>query len=153
MTEPPSIVSTPLFYSKQVQPGETFSNSTKLITGVLPFCYSSLDACMSTTNNCSGRGECYKKYSGGADSKGSCFACGCRATNETFKYESGQRYTLTNWGGAACQKRDISGPFWLIAIFTVVMFGLISWAIGMLFSIGEETLPGVIGAGVSSKTR
>ena len=25
-----------------------------------------------------------------------------------------------------------------------------SWAIGMMFSVGEEKLPGVIGAGVSS---
>jgi hypothetical protein len=28
--------------------------------------------------------------------------------------------------------------------------GLVGWGIGMLFSIGEEKLPGVIGAGVSS---
>jgi len=30
------------------------------------------------------------------------------------------------------------------------MMGLVGWAIGMIFSIGEEKLPGVIGAGVSS---
>jgi len=33
------------------------------------------------------------------------------------------------------------------------MIGLVGWGIGLLFSIGEEKLPGVIGAGVSSKTR
>lgn len=62
-------------------------------------------------------------------------------------------HRLVNYGGPACQKKDISGPFWLIAGFTIVIIGLVSWAIGMMFSIGEEKLPGVIGAGVSSKVR
>jgi hypothetical protein len=31
------------------------------------------------------------------------------------------------------------------------MVGIIGWSIGMMYSIGEEKLPGVIGAGVSSK--
>lgn len=152
MTESPHAASTPLYYSKQVQSTNLSSNSSKLITGILPSCFASLDSCVSNTNNCSGRGECYRKYSNG-QSKGSCFTCGCIATNETFKWDGGERFVLTNWGGSACQKRDVSGPFWLIAIFTTVMVGLISWAIGLMFSIGEEKLPGVIGAGVSSKTR
>ncbi len=40
-------------------------------------------------------------------------------------------------------------PFWLIVGFTVTIIGAISFAIGLLFSVGEERLPGVIGAGVS----
>lgn len=71
----------------------------------------------------------------------------------TFEKGNKQGNRTIHWGGAACQKKDISGPFWLIVGFTVVMIGLVSWAIGMLFSIGEEKLPGVIGAGVSSKAR
>lgn len=152
ITEASSVISTPLFYSKQVQATNSSTNSSQLIYGVLPSCFSSLESCIATTYNCSGRGECYKKYSGGS-SKSSCFTCGCRATNETFRSEKGDRFVLTNWGGSGCQKEDVSGPFWLILIFTSVLVGLITWAIGLMYSIGEEKLPGVIGAGVSSKAR
>jgi len=48
-----------------------------------------------------------------------------------------------------CQKEDISTQFWLIAGFTITIIGAVTFAIGLLFSVGEEKLPGVIGAGVS----
>jgi hypothetical protein len=37
----------------------------------------------------------------------------------------------------------------MLAGFTITIVGAVSFAISMLFSVGEETLPGVIGAGVS----
>ena len=40
-------------------------------------------------------------------------------------------------------------PFLLIAGFTIVMVATVSWGVGLLFSIGQETLPSVIGAGVA----
>lgn len=91
----------------------------------------------------------------GEDAAPACYACGCVYTEENFLEGESKRpaYRITYWGGAACQKKDVSGPFWLFATFTVVMIGLVSWAIGLLFSIGEEKLPGVIGAGVPSKSR
>lgn len=129
------------------------SNSSKPFTGVLPPCFASLEACNDRTNKCSGHGKCYKKR--GNPSRGqACFACGCSATNQTFTHgaEGNERkgVKLIYWGGAACQKQDVSGPFWLLAIFTIVGVGLITWAIGLLYAVGEEKLPGVIGAGVSS---
>jgi hypothetical protein len=151
MTESPFLVSSPM-YSKQVKATNSSGNSSKPLKGVIPACFSSRDACVAMTNNCSGRGNCYKKYSN-ADSKVSCFTCGCRAQNTTFMFQGSNRSTLKYYGGSACQKEDISAPFWLITIFTVVMVGLISWGVGLMFSIGEEKLPGVIGAGVSSKAR
>lgn len=117
--------------------------SNKTIKGIVPFCHSSLDLCISATNNCTGHGSCYKKF---GDDKVDCFTCGCVA--DFHKDDKGSTKTIY-WGGGACQKRDISSQFWLIATFTVTLVGLISWAIGMMFSIGEERLPGVIGAGVS----
>ena len=155
MTEAPESSSKPTFYSKQLKTSNA-SFDDEPITGVPALCYSSLDSCISSTKNCSGHGECYKKYGSADDTDASraCYTCGCIAQNETFSMENGKRgFIITNWGGAACQKSDVSGPFWLIATFSVVMVGLVSWAIGLLFSIGEEKLPGVIGAGVSSKTR
>ena len=150
--------SSPLTHLKQLQASKISGNSSfEPIKGVPPVCHTSLDSCITSTNNCSGHGACYRKYGNAkeGESIGACFTCGCMATNETFKYANGQRsgFMLTSWGGSACHKRDVSGPFWLIAISSVVMVGLVSWAIGLLFSIGEEKLPGVIGAGVSSKAR
>jgi hypothetical protein len=155
MTDLPAASAT-AFKSKQVMDSNTAA-PFEPITGVPPVCHSSLGSCMSSTNNCSGHGECYMKYGSaqGEDASPACYTCGCVAVNENFLVGIDKKpaFRRTYWGGAACQKKDVSGPFWLFAIFTVVMIGLVSWAIGMLFSIGEEKLPGVIGAGVSSKSR
>ncbi|KAK2627460.1 hypothetical protein QTJ16_003426 [Diplocarpon rosae] len=141
----------PALSLKEVQFSNSSSNSTLSPLPKLPaLCYASEEVCASATNNCSGHGSCYKKYS---TTKSACFTCGCRSTNETFTHAEKQYYTTVAWGGSACHKRDVSSPFWLIAIFTVVLVGIVSWGIGLMYSIGEEKLPGVIGAGVSSKTR
>lgn len=39
--------------------------------------------------------------------------------------------------------------FWLIVLFSVAMVGLISFAIGSVWEMGDAELPSVIGAGVS----
>ncbi|KAI9647992.1 hypothetical protein NHQ30_002620 [Ciborinia camelliae] len=117
---------------KSPSSNSSYNNNT-IIRTTLPVCHASLDKCISSTHNCSSMGACYKKYT---SQSGDCFACRCGA-------DSGR-------GGSACQKRDISGPFWLIFISSLVLVGLVSWGIGMLYSIGDEKLPGVIGAGVSS---
>lgn len=111
----------------------------------LPACYKTASSCMAETANCSGHGECENKYrsSDGTPSGDTpCFACMCKST----KRPSG---TLDQWTGAACHKIDLSVPFWLFAGFTIVIIAALSFAIGMLFNVGEEKLPGVIGAGVS----
>jgi hypothetical protein len=152
MTESPVVLPTPKQLSQQASSSSSKNlsrSASKPIRGVLPACFASRDICMSMTNNCSARGECYKKF-GNVDSKGGCFTCGCRAQNQTFAFDGKNRTTLTYWGGAACQKEDISSPFWLITIFSVVMVGLVTWGVGLMYSIGDEKLPGVIGAGVSS---
>lgn len=122
------------------------------LRGVIPRCHPSLDACNTATNNCSGHGSCFQKYGSSDGSGQSCFSCGCRATVELVGPD-GKSTSTTYWGGAACNKKDISSSFWLLAGFTVVMVGVISWGIGMLYSMGEEKLPSVIGAGVTSKSR
>jgi hypothetical protein len=152
MTESPSVQSTPLYYSKQVQTSESSNTSMRPITGIPRLCHASLDSCISATNNCSGHGECYKKYGEG---NGGCFTCFCRATREIVPFP-GQKKNGTAWqywGGSACHKEDVSSAFWLIFLFTITIIGVTGWAISMLYSIGEEKLPGVIGAGVSGKTK
>jgi len=127
-------------------------NSLEPITGVPAVCYTSIDNCNNATNSCSGHGKCYKKS---GTEKNGCFACLCAPTQRNFTVGESKKeaFTLDYWGGAACQKEDVSGPFWLLATFSLVLVGLVAWAISMLFAIGEEKLPGVIGAGVSNKAR
>ncbi|KAJ5358576.1 uncharacterized protein N7496_010989 [Penicillium cataractarum] len=107
-----------------------------------PVCHASNSSCSDATNNCSGHGQCYLKSSSG-DSQ--CFACRCQATVRTKSDGTKQKIY---WGGVACQKEDISSPFFLIAGVTVLAIILASSAVGMLFSMGQEELPSVIGAGV-----
>ncbi|KAG9231905.1 hypothetical protein BJ875DRAFT_381886 [Amylocarpus encephaloides] len=134
----PAVASNPpATVSKQFRASNSSNTTDPLLAGVRPVCYSSMDSCNNSTEGCSGHGKCYKKYGAG---QSACFTCKCVNVNGTS----------TGFGGPACQKTDVSGPFWLILISSVVMMGLVSWGIGMLFSIGEEKLPGVIGAGVSS---
>lgn len=53
------------------------------------------------------------------------------------------------WGGPDCSKRDVSMQFWLIGGLSLLLVLGVGYGIGMLFSIGEEELPGVLSAGVA----
>lgn len=113
--------------------------------GTIPSCFGSQDACVKATGNCSGHGECLNKYAkaDGQSAGKECFSCMCLGTkNETTG-------SVTHWGGRTCSKIDVSVPFWLFVGFGIAMVGTLTFAIGLLFSVGEEKLPGVIGAGVS----
>ena len=55
----------------------------------------------------------------------------------------------TRWGGPACQKKDISSNFFLLAGISIALVGMATWGVGLMYSIGEEELPSVIGAGVA----
>lgn len=117
----------------------------------IPSCFQSYNSCVAATGNCTGHGLCLDKYENDTTSRAVCFSCACLATvdHRPGKDGVGAGRSTTHWGGNMCQKIDVSTPFWLIAGFTVVIVGAVSFAIGLLFSVGEEKLPGVIGAGVS----
>lgn len=61
-----------------------------------------------------------------------CYACRCE----------------DKWGGPACEKKDISSPFFLIAGVSIFAIFAVGSAVGMLFTMGQQELPSVIGAGV-----
>ncbi|KAI5467458.1 hypothetical protein BGZ63DRAFT_346309 [Mariannaea sp. PMI_226] len=113
-------------------------------TGTIPSCFKSEDNCVTGTGNCSSRGVCLDRYAvaGGSDEKDACFTCHCLSTIT-------EQGSVVHWAGPVCSKQDISFQFWLFAGFTLAMVGILYLGIGMLFSVGEEKLPGVIGAGVS----
>lgn len=133
--------------------GDINPNSTEPLPGILPACFSTLDSCISTTRNCTGHGTCSLLWTDRDVEEPRtkpCYACSCVPSKITTISPSGDEQTQTvHWGGPACQKRDVSTSFWLIAGITVGMVFLITFGIGSLMSVGEETLPSVIGAGVS----
>ena len=116
--------------------------ASPLPRGVLPVCHPTLQSCITATNNCSGHGTAYRKSSGGID----CFACKCFKTVLT---DEDGRVKTVYWGGPACQKKDISVPFFLLAGLTIGLVGVVTWGVGLMASIGQEELPSVIGAGVA----
>lgn len=111
--------------------------------GIIAPCFSSLAACESGTYNCTGHGSCVLKHK--VDDS-ACYSCGCKPS--VHKYEDGRILTI-KWGGPACNKKDISIPFWILLGVTVFLVFLVTWGIGLIWGMGEEDLPGVIGAGVA----
>jgi len=135
----------PLDLPSATPSSDTFTASadaTKNFTlpSVIPACFTSQSSCDNTTNFCSGHGTCYKAST-------NCFKCRCGTTVARVN-EDGTKKTV-QWGGAACQKKDVSTPFILFASFGVVMTALIAGAISMLYNMGSQELPSVIGAGVA----
>ena len=63
------------------------------------------------------------------------------------EYDDGSKKTV-QWGGGACEKKDVSVPFILFASIGVGAATLVAGAIGMLYSMGSAELPKVLSAGV-----
>ncbi|GAM82135.1 hypothetical protein ANO11243_001140 [Dothideomycetidae sp. 11243] len=135
-------------------PSRSGPGNTTVLAGILPVCYQSKSACESSTRNCTGHGMCRLAYTQrdntGDDEGVPCYSCSC---SPTIRQNADGSKKTTVWGGPACQKKDVTTPFWLFATFTVFFMFLISWAIGTIWSMGDEELPSVIGAGVSGVTR
>jgi hypothetical protein len=134
------------------------ANATGPVRGILPSCFMSQSACEKQTHGCSGHGECKLLHKGRGSGKDTqsvdCYGCACVPTVEHSKgkgMESKEKKTY--WGGPACQKKDISVQFWLFVLVGVTLAFLVSSGIGMLYSMGAEELPSVIGAGVSGPVR
>ena len=133
----------------KVVPQSNYSNNAMPRT-TIPICYAKSKLCDLATNSCSGHGTCVKKYTDqpdAADQAGvECWACAC---SPTVSKDSKGRSRKTYWGGPACQKEDVSVSFFILLAITVLLVGVTSWGVGLMYSVGEETLPSVIGAGVA----
>lgn len=150
--QPPTEEPLSFFPTTSSQPSISAQNSSTsphTYPSVLPVCHATLDSANAATHNCSGHGTAYKKYTtqrSGGNLEIDCFVCKCTKTVTT---DSEGRTSTISWGGPACQKKDISAQFWLLAGLGIMLAATVSWGIGLLFSIGEEELPSVIGAGVA----
>jgi hypothetical protein len=141
----------------ETKPSSTSENTspflaTKALKGPVPTCFSSQHSCETGTNNCTSHGACILKYSArvkgedGSITKNDCYGCACKAEVKTNK-DGGKK--STKFGGPACNKKDIVMPFWLLGGTSVFLIFIVSWGMGLLYSMGGEELPSVIGAGVS----
>lgn len=126
------------------------ASSASPLRGIFPTCFPSLSTCNALTRNCSSHGSCALKYSDATAPDKSpsknCYSCTC--TPQKKENSQGQVSTAY-YGGPACQKKDVSVEFWLIVLFSVAMVGLVGFAVGSVWEMGEGELPSVIGAGVS----
>lgn len=117
-------------------------------TSAVPARYGSVDSCMKTTRNCTSHGECLRLFvEKDGEKTNEIFGCVCNKPS-VRKNKDGSEKT-TYYGGSACQKVDVSGPFWLLAGTTVFLITILSFGLGILYSMGNEELPSVIGAGVT----
>jgi hypothetical protein len=128
-------------------------NDTTPPLGILPSCFEQMSECEQKTHGCSGHGTCDLRRKGGSGRK-DCYACTCTPHVEKVGENGMEAKTKTTyWGGPACQKKDVSVPFWLFVGSGLLLAFLITTGIGMLYSMGSEELPSVIGAGVSGPVR
>lgn len=101
-------------------------------------CFSSEDACNVGTSSCNSRGKCSQVKSG-------CWSCVCAATRNEGKTKT------TNWSGFDCSKKDVSSEANLLLWTTLALVILIIGGIKLLYNVGNESLPGVLGAATASK--
>ncbi|KAL8775864.1 MAG: hypothetical protein Q9194_003561 [Teloschistes cf. exilis] len=137
--------------SHHVSVPQTLKASSVPRVGILPACQPKLDILIEVTNNCSGHGTPYLKRHGSSpdddDKIPDCYACKCGKT--VLDRGEGKGVKTVVWAGPACSKKDVSGPFWLLAGISIALVATVTWGIGLMFSIGQEELPSVIGAGVA----
>lgn len=126
----------------------TLQATSTLPLGPVPTCFSSQSACESGTNNCTGHGVCSLKFTTKeGDNINNCYGCVCSIPDIRTNPDGSKKTTW--YGGGACQKKDVVAPFWLLAGTTIFFVSIISFGVGLLYSMGNEELPSVIGAGVS----
>lgn len=101
-------------------------------------CHATEDVCGNATSSCSGRGSCVKASRAGR----TCFVCACSATKDS-------KGRTENWAGQSCERKDVSGPFVLLAGTTVALLLMIAGSVGLLYSIGGQELPTVLTGGIA----
>ncbi|KAJ7049923.1 hypothetical protein C8F01DRAFT_1378051 [Mycena amicta] len=115
--------------------------------GSIGTCHLTLDACTNATSSCSGRGECL-----GASKAGrTCFVCACGKTTTTTTTGGKTRTSTDGWAGERCERKDVSGPFVLLAGTTIVLILVIAMSVGLLYGVGNIELPSVLLGGAVHK--
>ena len=93
--------------------------------------FGTFDVCMNSTNSCSGHGSCKEVTTDK-------YACVCENS-----YNATRKKT-TRWAGNACQKKDVSVEFEMFLWTGLGITAVIAFGINLMFSIGNDPLPGVL---------
>lgn len=96
-------------------------------------CYSDESVCQSATSDCSGHGTCVEIQT-------DCWQCACASS---YDKKAGK---TTKWAGADCSKKDLSAAAHLLLWTSIVLVGTLVVGVKLLFSVGSESLPGVLEA-------
>ncbi|KAF7376598.1 hypothetical protein MSAN_00076400 [Mycena sanguinolenta] len=107
--------------------------------GSISTCHTTLDVCNNATSSCSGRGECVSATKAGR----TCFVCSC----ETTSTGTGNQVKTETWVGESCERKDVSGPFVLLAGTTIVLILIAFGSVSLLYTVGTIELPGVLMGG------
>ncbi|KAF7357855.1 hypothetical protein MVEN_00831700 [Mycena venus] len=107
--------------------------------GSISTCHTTLDACNNATSSCSGRGACASATKSGR----TCFVCSCGTT----KTGEGKQVKTETWVGESCERKDVSGPFVLLAGTTIVLLLVIAGSVSLLYTVGTGELPSVLMGG------
>jgi len=105
-------------------------------------CHDDQETCRDATALCSGRGQCVEVTKAGK----ACFICACAATKDS-------KGRTENWVGEACERKDVSGPFVLLAGTTIGLLIVIFGSIGLLYTVGETALPSTLAGSVGGGLR
>jgi len=139
------VYSTPTINAKrepQQSPLPSPIPSPQLPIGSVSTCYSTAEICINSTSACSGRGQCMEASKAGR----TCFICACSATTD----DKGQ---TDNWVGEACERKDVSGPFVLLAGTVIGLLIMIVGSVSLLYGVGDERLPSTLTGGVPGSSR
>lgn len=120
-------------------PRQTFSTLKKgsspspLPKNLLSTCFTSASSLEKATNNCSGHGKAVQSSKGGKP----CYRCQCKPT----EVRKGKK---VYWAGAACEKKDVSTEFVLLASSVLLLVIVAGGSVYALASQGGQELPGTL---------
>ncbi|KAJ1024564.1 hypothetical protein NDA13_004495 [Ustilago tritici] len=106
---------------------------SRLPSNLLSTCFTSATDLEKATNNCSGHGLAVKTSKGGKP----CYRCQCKAT----EVRKGKK---VYWAGAACEKKDISTEFVLLASSVLLLVLASVGSVYFLWKQASEELPGTL---------
>ncbi|KLO11719.1 hypothetical protein SCHPADRAFT_905750, partial [Schizopora paradoxa] len=138
----------PSLFRRQQPPQSPFPPNQPTLAPQHPFsslstCYPSLDACTNSTSSCSSHGACQQASKPTFEGR-TCFVCACNATTDA----SGRKQ---QWVGNACERRDVSAPFALLAGTTIGVIILAAGSIALLSGIGSQKLPPTLAASAGAQ--
>lgn len=109
------------------------SKPSRLPTNLANTCFKDASSLEKATNNCSGHGKAVQSTKGGKP----CYRCQCKAT----EVRKGKK---VYWAGAACEKKDVSTEFVLLASSVVMLVMVVVGSVYFLWAQGSEELPGTL---------